>query len=45
MFGVLDTIQSIKPEVQTYGLGACYSYASLILVRRRQGIRWAGVMM
>lgn len=32
MFGVLDTIKSIKPDVQTYGMGACYSYASLILV-------------
>ena len=33
MFGVLDTMQSIKPPIQTLGLGACYSYASLILVR------------
>jgi len=32
VFGVLDAIQSIKPDVQTLGLGACYSYASLILV-------------
>lgn len=39
MFGVLDTIKSIKPEVQTYGLGACYSYASLILVSLR-GLLW-----
>jgi ATP-dependent Clp protease protease subunit len=33
IFGVLDTIKSIKPDVQTYALGACYSYASMILVR------------
>eukprot|EP00967_Tisochrysis_lutea_P115582 scaffold185273_cov19-Tisochrysis_lutea.AAC.4 len=32
VFGVLDAIKSIKPDVQTLGLGACYSYASLILV-------------
>ena len=33
IFGILDTIKIIKPDVQTYSLGACYSYASLILVR------------
>ena len=32
IFGILDTIKIIKPDVQTYGLGACYSYASLMLV-------------
>ena len=32
IIGVLDAIQSIKPDVQTVALGACYSYASLILV-------------
>ena len=32
IFGILDTIKSLKPEVHTYGLGACYSYASLMLV-------------
>lgn len=39
VFGVLDTIKSIKPDVQTYGLGACYSYASLILASGTQGKR------
>jgi hypothetical protein len=33
VFGVLDAMRSIKPDIQTLGLGACYSYASLILVR------------
>jgi hypothetical protein len=33
VFGILDTIHSIKPEVQTLALGACYSYSSLLLVR------------
>ncbi len=36
MFGVLDAMQSIKPEIQTLGLGCCYSYASLVLVRSSQ---------
>ncbi len=32
IFGILDTIASIKPDVQTLALGACYSYSSLLLV-------------
>jgi ATP-dependent protease ClpP protease subunit len=32
IFGVLDAMATIKPPIQTLGLGACYSYASLILV-------------
>jgi hypothetical protein len=39
VFGILDTIKSIKPDVQTYGLGACYSYASLILASGTKGKR------
>eukprot|EP00798_Chlamydomonas_sp_ICE-L_P018460 gene18460-24942_t len=31
IFGVLDTMKSIKPPIQTVALGACYSYASLLL--------------
>ncbi|KAF5840701.1 Clp protease-domain-containing protein [Dunaliella salina] len=41
VFGVLDAIQSIKPDVQTLGLGACYSYASLILAAGTKGKRFA----
>lgn len=43
VFGVLDAIKSIKPDVQTLGLGACYSYASLILVGggARSGVKQA----
>ncbi len=41
MLGVVDAVQSIKPDVQTVALGACYSYSSLLLVRRgRRG--WRG---
>ena len=39
IFGVLDTIKSLKPEVHTYGLGACYSYASLMLASGTKGKR------
>ena len=45
IFGILDTIKIIKPDVQTYGLGACYSYASLILVRAActgHTVEWVG---
>ncbi|GFH14819.1 ATP-dependent Clp protease proteolytic subunit, partial [Haematococcus lacustris] len=31
IFGVLDAMKAVKPDIQTLGLGACYSYASLIL--------------
>lgn len=24
VFGILDTIKTLKPELHTYGLGACY---------------------
>jgi len=41
IFGILDTIKSIKPQVHTYGLGACYSYASLILASGTPGKRHA----
>ncbi|KAG1656028.1 hypothetical protein FOA52_005656 [Chlamydomonas sp. UWO 241] len=41
IFGVLDTIKSIKPDVQTYALGACYSYASMILASGAKGKRHA----
>jgi len=41
VFGVLDAIKSIKPDVQTLGLGACYSYASLILAAGTKGKRFA----
>lgn len=36
VFGVLDAINSVKCDVQTVGMGACYSYASLILVSQWQ---------
>jgi ATP-dependent Clp protease protease subunit len=39
VFGILDTIKTLKPELHTYGLGACYSYASLILASGTQGKR------
>lgn len=32
VLGVVDAMQSIKPDVQTVALGACYSYASLVVV-------------
>lgn len=41
IIGVLDAIQSIKPDVQTVALGACYSYASLILAAGTKGKRYA----
>nr|ACJ24246.1 hypothetical protein [Dunaliella viridis] len=41
VFGVVDAIKSIKPDVQTLGLGACYSYASLILAAGSKGKRFA----
>lgn len=33
VLGVVDTIQTIKPDVQIVALGATYSYSSLLLVR------------
>jgi ATP-dependent Clp protease protease subunit len=33
IIGVVDTMQSIKPPIKTVTLGACYSYASLLVVR------------
>lgn len=41
VFGVLDTMAALKPDIQTYGLGACYSYASLILGAGTKGKRHA----
>eukprot|EP00199_Chlamydomonas_sp_CCMP681_P006880 CAMPEP_0119108398 /NCGR_PEP_ID=MMETSP1180-20130426/14165_1 /TAXON_ID=3052 ORGANISM="Chlamydomonas cf sp, Strain CCMP681" /NCGR_SAMPLE_ID=MMETSP1180 /ASSEMBLY_ACC=CAM_ASM_000741 /LENGTH=292 /DNA_ID=CAMNT_0007094005 /DNA_START=14 /DNA_END=889 /DNA_ORIENTATION=+ len=41
VFGILDAIQSIKPDVQTLGLGCCYSYASLVLAAGAPGKRSA----
>lgn len=35
IIGILDAMQSIKPDIQTVGLGCCYSYSSLVLVRTR----------
>jgi ATP-dependent protease ClpP protease subunit len=29
----VHAVQAIKPPIQTVALGACYSYASLLLVR------------
>lgn len=39
--GIVDTIQQIKPQVQTLALGACYSYSSLILAAGAKGKRAA----
>lgn len=33
VLGVVDTLQSIKPDVQIVALGCTYSYSSLLLVR------------
>lgn len=41
IIGILDAIQSIKPDVQTVGLGCCYSYASLVLAAGTKGKRYA----
>uniref|UniRef100_A0A7S0S5B9 ATP-dependent Clp protease proteolytic subunit n=1 Tax=Chlamydomonas leiostraca TaxID=1034604 RepID=A0A7S0S5B9_9CHLO len=41
VFGVLDAMKSVKPQIQTLGLGACYSYASLILAAGTPGKRFA----
>jgi hypothetical protein len=35
IIGVVDTMQAIKPPIKTVAIGACYSYASLLVVRRR----------
>lgn len=32
ILGVVDTMQAIKPPIKTVALGACYSYASLLVV-------------
>mmetsp|Transcript_7646 Transcript_7646/g.23018 ORF Transcript_7646/g.23018 Transcript_7646/m.23018 type:complete len:287 (-) Transcript_7646:825-1685(-) len=39
VFGVLDTMKAVKPDIQTYALGACYSYASMILAAGARGKR------
>ncbi|GIL51004.1 hypothetical protein Vafri_7077 [Volvox africanus] len=41
VLGVVDAIQSIKPDVQTVALGACYSYSSLLLASGTKGKRYA----
>ncbi|GFR52119.1 hypothetical protein Agub_g14632 [Astrephomene gubernaculifera] len=41
VLGVVDAIQSIKPDVQTVALGACYSYSSLLLAAGTKGKRYA----
>ncbi|MEW5313823.1 MAG: hypothetical protein WDW38_005360 [Sanguina aurantia] len=41
VIGIIDTIQSIKPKVQTLALGACYSYSSLLLAAGAPGKRGA----
>lgn len=41
VIGIVDTIQSIKPDVQTLALGACYSYSSLLLAAGAKGKRSA----
>jgi hypothetical protein len=41
VIGVVDTIQSIKPQVQTVALGAVYSYSSLILASGTPGKRYS----
>ncbi|KAG2449929.1 hypothetical protein HYH02_000033 [Chlamydomonas schloesseri] len=41
VLGVVDAIQSIKPDVQTVALGACYSYASLVVAAGTKGKRYA----
>ncbi|GFH28324.1 ATP-dependent Clp protease proteolytic subunit [Haematococcus lacustris] len=41
IFGVLDAMKAVKPDIQTLGLGACYSYASLILAAGTPGKRFS----
>lgn len=41
MIGVLDVMASIKPPIQTVAMGACYSYASLLLAAGTPGRRFA----
>nr|7EKO_A Chain A, ATP-dependent Clp protease proteolytic subunit [Chlamydomonas reinhardtii]7EKQ_A Chain A, ATP-dependent Clp protease proteolytic subunit [Chlamydomonas reinhardtii] len=41
VLGVVDAMQSIKPDVQTVALGACYSYASLVVAAGTKGKRYA----
>lgn len=41
VLGVVDAVQSIKPDVQTVALGACYSYSSLLLAAGTKGKRYA----
>lgn len=38
VLGLVDTMLSIKPPIQTLALGACYSYASLVLVSRERAV-------
>ncbi|KAG2429026.1 hypothetical protein HXX76_011268 [Chlamydomonas incerta] len=41
VLGVVDAMQSIKPDVQTVALGCCYSYASLVVAAGTKGKRYA----
>lgn len=41
VLGLVDTLQTIKAPVQTLALGACYSYASLVLAAGNKGKRLA----
>ena len=41
VIGVVDTLRSIKPDVMTVGLGAVYSYSSLLLAAGAKGKRYA----
>lgn len=41
IIGILDVMQSIKPEIQTVAMGACYSYSSLILAAGTRGRRYS----
>lgn len=41
IIGVVDTMQAIKPPIKTVALGACYSYASLLVAAGTKGRRFS----
>jgi ATP-dependent Clp protease protease subunit len=41
IIGVVDTMQAIKPPIKTVALGACYSYASLLVAAGTPGRRYS----
>lgn len=41
IIGVVDTMQAIKPPIKTVALGACYSYASLLVAAGTKGRRYS----